>query len=163
MSKSRIQQLIQELGATIGLSELELDEKDFVCIVSEDGVVLNLDYFEDEDTLVMYTTVGEIPDDKRLQLYEEMLRANFFWETTAGATLCLDPEVNLALLMANITVGDMDLPQLTNVLEHFTKLSWAWSDRIRALTDEDNTAKSSAESSTSTAQPDAMFDPSRLA
>ena len=38
------------------------------------------------------------------EMYEEMLRANFFWESTAGATLCLDPEENLALLTANVTV-----------------------------------------------------------
>ncbi|MEZ5582385.1 MAG: type III secretion system chaperone [Candidatus Competibacteraceae bacterium] len=77
MSKSHMHHLINDLGDAIGLPELALDEKDFACIVSEDGVVLNLDYFEDEDTLVLYTTVGEIPDDKRLELYQEMLRANF--------------------------------------------------------------------------------------
>ncbi|NJN48094.1 MAG: type III secretion system chaperone [Candidatus Competibacteraceae bacterium] len=160
MSKSHMQHLTDELGDAIGLPDLALDEKDFVCIVSEDGVVLNLDYFEDEDTLVMYTTVGEIPDDKRLKLYQEMLRANFFWETTAGATLCLDPEIDLALLMANVTVADMSLPQLMNILDHFTKLAWAWSDRIRALIGEQQDA---AERPVQAEQAPGMFDPSRLA
>ena len=153
-----IDYLLKELGETIGLPELSLDDKRYVCIVSDDGVVLNLDYFEDEDTLVMYTTVGEIPEDKRLELYEEMLKANFFWENTAGATLCLDPEVNLALLMANVTVADMDMPKLMQVLDHFTRLTWAWSDRIRAIAGQQPEAKDLP-------PPDErvnLFDPSRF-
>ncbi len=158
MSKENIHQLIKELGQEMGLPDMEMDENDFVCIFTEDGVVSNLDYHEDEDVLVMYATVGEIPDDKRLQLYQELLQANFFWESTAGAMMCLDHTAEQVMIMANITVGDLDLPKLMTVLDHFIRLAWAWSDRIRELIGQEAQAKPPQDS----APPD-MFDPSRLA
>lgn len=158
MSKENMHHLIEELGQELGLPDMEMDDQDFVCIFTDDGVVLNLDYHEDEDVLVLYTTVGEIPNDnKRLQLYEEMLRGNFAWESTAGATLCIDPSAKLALMMVNITVGDLDLPKLMKVLNHFTRLAWVWSDRIRELTDQDGQADSPQNGT-----PPGLFDPARL-
>ncbi|MEZ5582386.1 MAG: hypothetical protein R3F37_06120 [Candidatus Competibacteraceae bacterium] len=70
--------------------------------------------------------------------------------------------MDLALLMANVTVGDMSLPQLMNVLDHFTKLTWAWSNRIRVLTGEEQGADT-GEKATRTEQASELFDPSRLA
>ena len=128
--------LIRDFGNSYDLADLELDDRGYVCIVSEDGVVLNIDYFEEDEALVFYTTVGEIEDGHRLTLYEEMLKANFFWENTAGATLCIDPNATLALLTASITVTDLDLPKMLIVMDHFTRLTWAWSDRIREITGE---------------------------
>ncbi|MEZ5581677.1 MAG: type III secretion system chaperone [Candidatus Competibacteraceae bacterium] len=151
-------QLIKDLGREIGLPEMAMDENDFVCLFTNDGVVLNLDYHEDEDVLVMYATVGEIPDDQRLQLYQELLQANFFWQSTAGATMCIDHTAERVMLMTNITVGDLDLPKLMAVLDHFTGLAWVWSDRIRELTGQESKTESPKDGTTP-----GMFDPSRLA
>ncbi len=158
MSKENMHHLIDELGQKLGLPDMQMDDNDFVCIFTDDGVVLNLDYHEDENILVIYTTVGEIADDKRLQLYEEMLRGNFVWQSTAGATMCIDPSAKLAMMMANVTVGDLDLPKLLNVLNHFTRLAWVWSDRIRELSGHEAPAQQPQHS----APPD-MFDPTRMA
>ncbi|NJN47765.1 MAG: type III secretion system chaperone [Candidatus Competibacteraceae bacterium] len=158
MSKENIHQLVKDFGREIGLADMAMDENDFVCLFTNDGVVLNLDYHEDEDVLVMYTTVGEIPDDKRLQLYQELLQANFFWESTAGATMCVDHTAERVMLMANITVSDLDLPKLMAVLDHFTGLAWAWSDRIRELVGQEANIEPPKGDA-----PPGMFDPSRLA
>lgn len=159
MPKENMHHLIKELGQELGLPDMEMDDKDFVCIFAEDGVVLNLDYYEDEDVLVLYTTVGEINNENnRLRIYEEMLRGNFVWESTAGATLCIDPSAKLALMMTNVTVGDLDLPKLMNVLNHFTRLAWVWSDRIRDLTEQEGQAEPPRDS----AAPSGIFDPARL-
>ncbi|MEE4377567.1 MAG: type III secretion system chaperone [Candidatus Competibacteraceae bacterium] len=158
MSKENIHQLVKDLGREMDLPDMTMDENDFVCIFTNDGVVLNLDYHEDEDVLVMYSTVGDVPDDQRLQLYQELLQANFFWESTAGATMCVDHTAERVMLMANITVGDLDLPKLMTVLDHFIRLSWAWSDRIRELTGQEAKTEPPKDDSSP-----GMLDPSRLA
>ena len=136
MPRETVKHLIRELGEAIEAPGLELDEDDYVCIVNQDGFVLNIDYFEDEDTLVFYSTLADIPEAHRLTLYEAMLRANFQWRDTAGATICLDPELDLALLMASITAADLDASRLLTVIGHFTGLSMAWTARILELSGE---------------------------
>ena len=160
MTKENVERLIAELGEAMEVPDLALDEDGFVCLYGEDGVVLNIDHYEDQDCLVMYTTVGEIPEEHRLALYDEMLKANFMWQDTLGATLCVSPTGEHALLMISITTGDLDLPQFLNVYNTIGRLTWAWSDRIRAITGEDAATAAEAPAGDPAASPPP---PSRLA
>ncbi len=137
MDEQNLNRLIGDLGKDIGIPDLALDEDGFVCIINEDGVVVNIDHFDDQDSLVIYTTIGEIVEDRRLEIYDEMLKANFMWKDTLGATLCVSPDGKHALLMASFTVGDLDLPQLLNMYKYIYEMTWAWAGRFRAVAGED--------------------------
>ena len=161
MTKDNVDYLIKELGDAMELPDPAFDEDGFVCILTEDGIALNIDHYEDQECLVMYTTVGEIPEEHRLALYDEMLKANFMWQDTFGATLCVSPTGEHALLMISIPTGDLDLPQLVNIYNNIGRLTWAWSDRFRAITGEDG---ANDEDEAPDADPDAPPPlPSRLA
>lgn len=134
MTKENVDQLIVEFGDAIGVEDLRFDETGYVALITEDGMVLNLDHMDDQDCLVMSSTVGEITDEFRYELYDEMLKANFLWSETLGATLCVSPEGGHALLMTSITTGDLDLPKLQNVHEVFVHLTRAWTERINEIT-----------------------------
>lgn len=137
MNRKDVNRLVEDLGAGLNIPDLALDEDGFVCIINEDGVVVNIDHFEKQDSLVIYTTIGEIVEKRRLQIYDEMLKANFMWKDTLGATLCVSPDGQHALLMASFTVGDLDLPKLLNMYKNIYELTWAWAGRFRAVAGED--------------------------
>jgi Tir chaperone protein (CesT) family len=154
MNRDALQSLFAGLGETIGLPELKLDDDGYLCIIDDDGVVLNIDHFEDQDCLVLTSTAAEIADEKRLEVYDEMLKANFLWKETAGTTLCVDPSGRNAMLAVSITAGDLDLPKLINVVGHMHALTWAWSERIRAITGEDPLGGEMPGGAAAAAQPD---------
>jgi len=133
MSRAAAAILIADLARELDLPELALDEQDYVCVQIEDGVVVNIDYFEEGDVLSLYTTVGEAPAEQRRPILQRMLESNFAWQGTAGATLCLDPSEELALLTGSMPLGDMDLPALKQLLADFCQLAWMWSERLQQL------------------------------
>ena len=134
MTKQTVEMVIQEFGTAAGAPDMALDEDDFVCFTTPAGVLINVDYYRDDDCLVMYTTVGEIFDDTRMDIYDDLLKANFFWEVTGSATLCVDPEGTHALLVASVTAAGLDVTQLTNVFDRIDQLTQAWAARIHQIT-----------------------------
>jgi hypothetical protein len=159
MSKEVVDRLIAEFGNELDLPDLALDEDGFVAIINDDGLVLNIDYYEEQETMVFYTTIGEIPDDRRLELYDEMLKANFAWQDTEGATLCVNPVGTHALLMASVTLDGLDPSVLMTIFNHLGELTVAWAHRLRAITGVDDETAETAD-----AEPaPAMADPSRFA
>jgi len=135
MSKENATQLISYLGEKLGLPDLALDDKDYCCIFSDDGVVTNIDYYEHDDLFVMYTTIGVISDNSRLEIFELMLKGNFGWKDTAGAMTCVDPTGKLALLMTDLPVAPLDGELFCTAIERFHSLSWAWSDKIHEISE----------------------------
>ncbi|MEM9044408.1 MAG: type III secretion system chaperone [Pseudomonadota bacterium] len=133
MAREDIGDLIAKLGAEIGFPDLALDEGGFVAIVNDDTTVLNIDYYEEEQAIVMYATVAELTDETRFDIYEEMLMANFMWKETLGATLCISPTTEHALLMASIETDDLDYQTFSKFYQNVHRLTWAFSDRFKKI------------------------------
>ena len=77
MTRGEATCLIRELGKVIALPDMAFDEHGFVCLLTEEGIAPTIDLYEDQECLVMQTTVGEIPEGLRLTLYDEMLKTGF--------------------------------------------------------------------------------------
>ena len=137
MSRATIENLITELAREWTLPDLAMDENDYLCIQTETGVFINIDFFEEADQLSFYTTVAEVSDEvspeNRLKVHRTMLEANSGWEETSGATLALDSTGTLALLTVAMPVEGLDLPAMRQRVEDFAKLAWHWSKRIKTI------------------------------
>lgn len=140
MAERAIDVLIKDFGTSIGAPDMVLDEEDFCVIgIGENAeLVVNFDYYEDDDSLVLYTTLGEIPDDLRFELYDELLKANFFWEVTGGMTLSINPDATHALLCTSIEAGGLDAQDLTKLVRRIADISGKWSARVAEIAAEDN-------------------------
>jgi len=133
MPRDVMSAIIQEFGASVGVPDMAFDENGYFAFTSPDGVLVNVDYFEEDESLVLYTTIGELFDDFRFAFYDEMLKANMFWELTLGATLCVNPEGSHALLTASVPARDLDVPRLTNLFNHINRLTLIWAERLRRV------------------------------
>ncbi|MEM9099535.1 MAG: type III secretion system chaperone [Pseudomonadota bacterium] len=145
--QAEIDELMAKLGAEIGFPDLAFDETGYVAIINEDGTVLNFDHYPDQTAIVVYSTVAELKDETRFDIYEEMLMANFMWKETCGATLSVSPTTEHALLMASLPTEGLDLPTLIRFYENVHRLTWAFSDRFKSIAGEDDAAAVSTDPS----------------
>jgi hypothetical protein len=150
MAERAIDLLIKDFGAAIGVPDMVLDDQDFCVIgIGENAeLVVNFDYYQDDDSLVLYTTLGEIPDDLRYELYEELLRANFFWEVTGGMTLSINPDATHALLCTSIPADGLDAQDLTALIRRIADISAKWSARVAEIAAEDDRLDTGPETET---------------
>ncbi len=124
-----LQALIGELGQQMGLGDLSLDEQGFCALRFDEKLVINLQYWADDEQLLLFADLG--PSAIGVQLYSNLLRANLFWRATLGATLSLSeddpPHVILALQQP---WQPLDAAQLNASLERFVNTVEDWSEVV---------------------------------
>lgn len=131
---SEIQNLLNGLGAYLGLGEITLDDEGR-CSMAFDSVVVNFESEDDGHTLLLYSDVGDPPrpGDANAAFYEELLKANFFNLGTGGGTLGMDRDAGFIALAHRLPAAAITVPQLEGILERFVNLAEAWTRKIQGL------------------------------
>lgn len=137
MNREQVNVLISELGQALDAGNLKLDERGFASLIGGDGVVINFDHVEDAGVLLFHATIGEIVEDRRLEIYDEMLKGNFVWDDTLGSKLSVTPDGRHAVIMVEIDVEGVESTTLLDAFRSMHKLTWAWVERFRFVADED--------------------------
>ncbi|MEM7529316.1 MAG: type III secretion system chaperone [Pseudomonadota bacterium] len=135
MTLEEVNIVFGEFGAAIELPDLRLDETGYASILTEKETVFTFEHVEEEGALVIYTSIAAIVPERREMLFEEMLRANFFWRETLGATLAISPDGRFALLMTSLPVANLTVETLTRVYLNIAQLTEAWYARIEEIFD----------------------------
>ena len=124
--------LLSALGERLGLPGLAFDEASRTCALAFDRrVTVHLALDERAGELVMFAVLGELAPARRQAACEAMLRGNYLWRATAGATLSLDPEQDAALLACAAPLAALDAGSLEGTLTRFVDVAFGWADRLR--------------------------------
>lgn len=126
--------LTAELGRQLGVEGLTLDERGSASL-EIDEVVLNLEADDDGRTLVLHAVVGSTPrrGETPTELYETLLRANFYHLGTGGATLGMDREAGFIALVQRVPLFGVDAVALAATVEQFVNFAEGWTRRIEQL------------------------------
>jgi Tir chaperone protein (CesT) family len=124
MTQETVSKVLGEFGRQIGLEEMRLDDNRYAALASDD-VVVNLEYDEDGERLLMSAYLGE-PRGDPLKTYELLLDANFGWQGTAGGTLSLERETGGIVLFQALSTRTLDLQTLEAALESFVDTADTW-------------------------------------
>jgi hypothetical protein len=127
--KENLELFLRELGETVGIPELALDEEDS-CVLSFDEIVVNMQYVEADDGLIMFSNLGRVPEENRVDLFEEMLEANFSGTIQGGAELFYVKETDSAGLIFRTRVSDIRPGRFEGMMEKFVNLAEAWIKRL---------------------------------
>ena len=122
MSDSVLHSLIREFGAAVGLEDMAFDDQQR-CNIMFDDVPVSLELSGGEDSLYIYSVLGPEPAEGAKALYEELLKANYAFAQTGGATLALDPAGGGIVLMREEPVDALRLPQLEALIENFVNVA----------------------------------------
>ena len=125
------QELLGAFGRTIGLDDLGLDEDNYCALLIDDGLVINIEFDEQERQLVLYSLLGEPAGDAR-SVYERLLQANYLGRECGGATFGLRPD-NSVVLSQSMAVPGLELKDLTARLERFINEVEAWTKQLPQL------------------------------
>ncbi|GEP43705.1 type III secretion system chaperone [Brevifollis gellanilyticus] len=127
----KLQDLLADLGANIGLANLRLDSHG-VCRLAFDAqthVDLEADT-DDENTLIMHSVVGVTPHEGVLAFYQKVLAGNYLGRETEGAILALDPGTGEVVLSQRIGTHKCDVEFLAQKLTSFVRVARDWQQRL---------------------------------
>ena len=136
MPREDLQRVLKEFGTSVDVPEIELDEDNYCAIATGDGVLLNIDYVEESEDLIIFTTLGAVPPEARVLVFQDLLEANFRWQTTAGGTLCLDPTGEYALMMYRVDADNLTVEELSNLLTNIGAITLTWAARLAEIVEE---------------------------
>jgi Tir chaperone protein (CesT) family len=124
MSRETVNKVLGEFGRQIGLEELRLDDNGYAALAFDD-VVVNLEYDEDGERLLMSAYLGA-PRGDPLKTCELLLDANLRWQGTAGGTLSLERETGGIVMFQALPARTLDLQTLEAALESFVNTADTW-------------------------------------
>ncbi len=130
-TKNYMQTLLADLGRTVGLEQLKLDENNYCCIVFDEKYYVSLDYDDSMGAVTLSCDLGK-PDAKRLEeLYGRLLQVNYFWKETNNETMSLDGKRGHIFQLMHLSVANLDLSRFQERLESFINSAEAWSNIIQ--------------------------------
>lgn len=133
MSLSNYQQLLNELGNSTGIPDLAPDADNYCCLGFDDKIIVHLQFNPEKEVLMLFSQLGKIDEDKTTLLYPRILKANLFWQGTAGATIGVDDETREVLMCYQVPLEFMDFPKFQEVLEGFINIAELWINTLEAI------------------------------
>lgn len=111
-----VTEVLQELGAELGIGPLKFDGTDRVSLVF-DGILVTLAYSTEPVELVwIYVDLGEVPDDSLL-VPQQMLQVAFECWSNNVMTIGLDDDGKNGVGYSSIPVAVLELPLLKDMID----------------------------------------------
>lgn len=133
MSAENYKQLLSELGQAVGIPDLAPDKDNYCCLGFDDKIIIHLQYNEENEVLMLFAQLGSIDEDKTVDLYPRLLKANLFWQGTGGATLGVDDETREVLMSYQVPMMLLDFSKFQELLEGFINTAELWINTLEAV------------------------------
>jgi hypothetical protein len=130
---TRLTELLEELGQTIGLPDLRPDDSGYVCLLMEEAHALQLQLNPHTGELTMFSSLGHLASEHRATVNDHLLSANLFWQGTAGATIGVDPEDHEVIIAQRLLVDRLESQAFVAAIEEFAKLCDGWRNYLADL------------------------------
>lgn len=130
MSVAAMAALLGDFGAMVGISDLAPDA-DHRCNLMFDDVALSVELGDDDESLYIYSLLGSVADADRATTHAALLSANYGFQGTAGATLCVEPRTGGVVLVRADRLDALPLARFAAVVEDFVNTAELWTARLR--------------------------------
>ncbi|MCC9620349.1 type III secretion system chaperone [Thalassospira sp. MA62] len=118
--------LITDFGKTIGIDGLAFDAFGCCMLAFDDDIIVNIAHEKANQRILLFAYVGRV--DAATKPYQTLLKANFYWKATGGATLSLDQNDGAICLTKPFSLTDLDAHILIAELEKFISNIEKWRD-----------------------------------
>lgn len=117
--------LLAALAKEIGVERLDPDESNMVHLGAE-GTALTIVYEPESRHVVAFSEIADLPSDGREAFYAEALRANWLFQSGAGASLAICPETDKLALNRAWPIDALDDKTFVDSLQRFLATLWRW-------------------------------------
>ena len=132
-------ELLEAFAAKFGIAGLEITD-DFTAI-DVDGVLVGFVNDDNSRSLAVTVQIGNPPPDANGKFGEIMLKANWLFRATEGATLCQNPETDAFALEQNFTLAELDADSLSAAVERLVNEAERWHEIVLGFREAESTAK----------------------
>ena len=130
MSLSVMENILAEFGAAIGIPDLRPDAEQR-CNLMFDDVAVSFELAAGDDSLYIYSLLGDVPETGAEAAYADLLAANYSFGGTGGSTLSVDPGSGSIVLIREERLEALRLPTFEAVVQDFVNVAEQWMHRIR--------------------------------
>lgn len=97
-------------------------------IVEVNGVTIYVEGRDEvySDEVLVYTDLGEIPQESAANIHRNLLEANLMWAGTGGATIGLHPDTGHAILAYQTPMAGLNGEGLAVALTQFSNVATYW-------------------------------------
>ena len=127
-----LSELMRELAAELGMSDIELEEDGGAQIVVDDDFAIDIAGDEAGPGFTVSATVGIAPTTEREATFAALLEANLVGQGTGGATLALDPVLDEVVLCRSFSRDDLPFEEFEQELVAFIEALRLWRGRHAA-------------------------------
>lgn len=124
-----INRLLADFGNALGLEGLSLDDKGYCCL-SFDELLVHIEAVGDSALVLLYSSVGVVPEDAAPAIYRSLLDANYFFQGTAGATCGLDQAAGTVVLTRVVDTAPMQVLDWEGVIQGFVDAAESCTRRL---------------------------------
>jgi len=119
--------LVARLCKIIGEESAKLDDDKHIAFSMGD-VVLHLQDYSEMDTFLAYADIGELPSSGVQLFMEQVLKANWIFQGTDGASLSINKNNGKLAISQYWTNSSMTQDEFINVLNRFLQVVQNWRD-----------------------------------
>lgn len=129
MERSQADALITELGETLGIVGLALDDGGSCTLFIDDGaVIVSIGHNAAAKTIDLMVCLDAVePGSAPLN---RLLQANFAWRGSLGATFAIEPASGALVLQRRVTAADAG--ELRQTLEDLVAAAESWAKQLGA-------------------------------
>ncbi|MCY4060175.1 MAG: type III secretion system chaperone [Gammaproteobacteria bacterium] len=131
MSLASMENMLSEFGASIGIPDLRPDAE-HRCNLMFDEVAVSFELGVDDESIYIYALLGSVPEGDERNVYADLLHANYVFDGTGGATLCVDPGTQGIVLLRAERLESLRLARFEALLEDFVNVAERWMKRAES-------------------------------
>ena len=124
------EQLLNDLGLTMGLPDLKFNEQGCARLVFDSKTSVNLESDADTGQLRIYAVLWPLPPEGREALYLSLLEGNLFGLQTQGATLAIDSANYQVVLCRTLVADELSANSFLAIIESFVNCAEQWRAQI---------------------------------
>ncbi|MEW4561560.1 type III secretion system chaperone [Bremerella sp. JC770] len=122
-------ELIDALGVKLGLDQLAFDENQTCRLIFANEIVVDMEWDQEDHTLLVYTALGPEPEAAS-PFYREMMIANLFGAGTEDAVLAVHSELQEVILFRSFPGELLEIdPFFDQLLKLLDRVDY-WSKRL---------------------------------
>jgi hypothetical protein len=130
MSIEHFNELLKDLGKSVGLPDLKPSNEGLCSLRFDDRVTIDLEANEETGALIFSSIVGTLLPYQTEKFYPELLEANLLWAGTGGATLGVDPATLSVFMCYQEKMEGMEFLRFQELLKGFSDTALFWNQRL---------------------------------
>ena len=125
-----LEDLVAQLGQTMGMSAFGLDDDGAAALSFDDKIVVNIRRAPEGEGYSLVAPLGRIREDRRLEIFADLLKANHSDSGLGEGALALDATGEMVVLVDYRKMDALSYVEFEKLIESFAGTAEAWIDYL---------------------------------